>query len=391
MILTKGQAQALKLFDSGENLLLLGDPGTGKSTLISAIVQRAEQRGKRVAKTASTGIAAQLIGGRTIHSLLQAYPGKRDETIDYEKKASNLEEVEVLIIDEISMLGKFFIQYLYECLKHVGHHVQLIVSGDFFQLPPVKDNYAFLSPCWKLLDLVPCILTEVIRQKDAEFVRNIQLLKFGNDQCIDYLLSHSSSTALSGQISICATKRDADLINHSAMEKLAGKSFMYLAEYEGVIEEADLQVEKCMILKAGMRVMSVINGIGYSNGSLGTVVSLDPFSVEVLFDNSWRVCFGRKNFTIDRRDIPGKTTELWQIPVRPAYAITIHKSQGQTFQYVNIDGTKCWAPGQLYVAVSRACKIEGIHFLTPIKQCNIKTDPVVVRFYEQLERTVKRV
>lgn len=121
-----------------------------------------------------------------------------------------------------------------------------------------------------------------------------------------------------------------------------------------------------------------------NNGSLGTVVSLDQSYVEVLFDNNWKVCFGKRNFTVDRRDIPGKTTDVWQIPIRPAYAITIHKSQGQTFQYVNIDGTRCWAPGQLYVAVSRARKIEGIHFLTPIKHCNIKTDPAVIRFYEQL-------
>lgn len=384
MILTSGQSQALQLFCSGENLLLLGDPGTGKSTLISVIVQQTEKNGKRVAKTASTGIAAQLIGGRTIHSLLQAYPGVKDEKIDYEKKARNLDDVDVLIIDEISMLGRFFIQYLYNCLNHAKHHVQLILCGDFFQLPPVKDEYAFLSPYWNLLNLVPCVLTEVIRQNDKEFIRNINLLKYGNDQCIEYLLSHSSPTALTGQISICATKKDADLINQAELQKLAGEPYIYLAEYEGVISESDLQVEERMILKSGMRVMSVINGTSYRNGSLGTVVSLNQFYVEVLFDNNWKVCFGRRNFTVDRMDVPGKTTELWQIPIRPAYAITIHKSQGQTFQYVNIDGTRCWAPGQLYVAVSRARSIEGIHFLTPIRHCNIKTDPVVVRFYEQL-------
>lgn len=384
MVLTNGQLSALQLFCSGENILLLGDSGTGKSTLISAFVQQAEQSGKRVAKTASTGIAAQLIGGRTIHSLLRAYPGVRNEKIDYKEKAKNLDDVDVLIIDEISMLGQFFVQYLHNCLNCASHHVQLVMSGDFFQLPPVKDEYAFLSPYWKLLNLIPCILTEVIRQKDAEFIRNINLLKYGNDQCIEYLLSHSNPVRLVDQISICATKKDADLINYAAMEKLTGNPVQYIADYEGVISDADLQVETSMILKVGMRVMSVGNGIGYSNGSLGTVVSLNQSYVEVLFDNNWKVCFGKRNFTVDRRDIPGKTTDVWQIPIRPAYAITIHKSQGQTFQYVNIDGTRCWAPGQLYVAVSRARKIEGIHFLTPIKYCNIKTDPAVIRFYEQL-------
>ena len=165
-------------------------------------------------------------------------------------------------------------------------------------------------------------------------------------------MSHSNPVRLVDQISICATKKDADLINYAAMEKLTGNPVQYIADYEGVISDADLQVETSMILKVGMRVMSVVNGIGYSNGSLGTVVSLDQSYVEVLFDNNWKVCFGKRNFTVDRRDIPGKTTDVWQIPIRPAYAITIHKSQGQTFQYVNIDGTRCWAPGQLYVAVS---------------------------------------
>lgn len=117
MVLTNGQLSALQLFCSGENILLLGDSGTGKSTLISAFVQQAEQSGKRVAKTASTGIAAQLIGGRTIHSLLRAYPGVRNEKIDYKEKAKNLDDVDILIIDEISMLGQFFVQYLHNCLN----------------------------------------------------------------------------------------------------------------------------------------------------------------------------------------------------------------------------------------------------------------------------------
>ena len=157
MILTSGQSHALQLFCSGES----SSPRRFWNWKINPDIgyrTAGRKNGKRVAKTASTGIAAQLIGGRTVHSLLQAYPGVKDEKIDYEKKARNLDDVDVLIIDEISMLGRFFIQYLYNCLNHAEHHVQLILSGDFFSCPPVKDEYAFLSPYWNLLNLVPVFL-----------------------------------------------------------------------------------------------------------------------------------------------------------------------------------------------------------------------------------------
>ena len=384
MPLTASQQRALNAFNSGENILLLGDPGTGKSTLITAIVKQAKAMGKRVALTASTGIAAQLIGGRTIHSFLKVYPGMSYDGINLEKGIDNLEKTDVLIIDEISMIGHSFINFLYRCLNHTSHHIQLILVGDFYQLPPVKDNYAFTSPCWNLLKLTPCILTEVIRQNDAEFIHNINLLKHGNKSCLHYLLTHSSPIPLDGQISICATKRAAQSINQTKLDELKGWSQTYAAEYNGIIAESDLRVEEYLILKCGMRVMSVVNGSNYSNGSLGTVIGLDSSSVEVLFDNNVRVHFGKERFFVERRDIIGESTELLQIPLLPAYAITIHKSQGQTFKYVNIDGTKCWAPGQLYVAVSRACSIEGIHFLTPIRNENIKTAPAVTAFYDQL-------
>lgn len=384
MMFTTGQHHALTVFNSGENILLLGDPGTGKSTLISAIVSQAKSKGKKIARTASTGIAAQLIGGRTIHSLLKAYPRMKQKNINYAEKANSLEGIDVLIIDEVSMIGRSFIDYLYNCLSHAGHHIQLVLVGDFFQLPPVNDGYAFTALSWNLLHLVPCILTEVIRQKDADFIHNINLLKYGDKHCLDYLLPHSSPVPLFGQISICATRSDAHHINRTELQKLSGAPYIYMADYEGSISESELRIEECLVLKNKMRVMSVINGIGYSNGSLGTVINLDSDSVEVLFDNGAEVRFKKTCFNVERTDILGETTDLWQIPLRPAYAITIHKSQGQTFRYVNIDGTKCWAPGQLYVAVSRACSIEGIHFLTPIKKENLKTDPAVIRFYENL-------
>ena len=373
MVLTNSQKKAINTFNSGNNILLLGDPGTGKSTLISEMVKKAEEKDLVVARTASTGIAAQLIGGHTIHSLLKAYPRMDTANIDYDAKTVKLKDVDVLIIDEISMIGSAFVEYLYECLRYVERPIQLIMVGDFFQLRPVKDRYAFESLYWDRLNLTPCMLTEVIRQKDKEFIENINLLKYGDARCLDYLLTHSSKEELEGEISICAKREDAESINGRMLEKLSGKPGIFAANYEGKVSFSDLQIEEYLLVKKDMRVMSIINGDGFSNGSMGKVIDFDEESVEVMFDSGVNVRFERTRFQVERKDIIGVTTELFQIPLRPAYAITIHKSQGQTFKNVNIDGTKCWAEGQLYVAVSRACSIEGIHFLTPISKTNIKT------------------
>ena len=169
------------------------------------------------------------------------------------------------------------------------------------------------------------------------------------------------------------------------IEELPGESQVYQAEYEGNVLISETQIVEFLVIKDGMRVMSIINGSEYRNGSLGTVLHHTSDTVEVLFDNGAEICFQKTCFSVDREDGTGEEAKVWQIPLRPAYAITIHKSQGQTFDYLNIDGTKCWAPGQLYVAVSRARRIDGIHFLTPIKERNIRTDPTVLRFYETLK------
>ena len=382
--LTQDQQNILVKFKKGENLLVLGDSGTGKSTLISHIVETAKTTGRKAAVTATTGIAAQLIGGRTIHKLLRYYPRMDYECVSYDEKTEYIEDVDLIIVDEISMMGRHFTDYFYKCLRHVNHPIQLVFFGDFFQLPPVRDTYAFTSPFWDSFRLQPCALHQVIRQQDAEFVHNITLLKYGDKRCLKYLLSHSNPFPLKGQISICATRQDAEAINRAALESLGGAPQAFLADYEGEVADSDISAEKCLELKPGMRAMSLINGSHYSNGSLGTVIDLDATSVKVLFDNGYECIFTQYPFTAERTDKLGETTTFMQIPLRAASAITIHKSQGQTFGKVNIDGRHCWAPGQLYVAVSRARSIEGIHFLTPIRSENIKTDPAVINFINDL-------
>ena len=131
--------------------------------------------------------------------------------------------------------------------------------------------------------------------------------------------------------------------------------------------------------------MSVENGSGFSNGSLGTVTGIGTNTIDVLFDDGYEHTFGRAHFSAPCKGLSDEDADVKQFPLIPAYAITIHKSQGQTFESINVDGGGCWEDGQLYVAISRARSIEGIHFLSPIRKWNVKTDPSVRSFYDNLK------
>ena len=385
MILTAGQQKALRALMSGENTLLLGSAGTGKTTVLEEFIKFAEKQGKKIAVTASTGIAAQLIEGWTIHRFLHYTPGTDIHNANYTQKAENLWYADVLIIDEISMIGRRLMEYIGRCIAQVTRPVQLVLVGDFYQLPPVQDRYAFTSPWWFGLNLTPCVLTEVVRQSDAEFIHNLDLLKYGDSSCLDFFRTHASSIPIKDQITVCATRHSAQEINEIEINRLSGPSQVFPAEYEGEVCISDLIIEDILLVKKGMRIMSVVNGNGFSNGSLGTVTGFGEAAIEVLFDNGYKHTFKREHFSAAYKGLSYSDADVKQFPLIPAYAITIHKSQGQTFGSINIDGGGCWAPGQLYVAISRARSIEGIHFLSPIRKWNVKTDPSVRSFYDNLK------
>lgn len=385
---TNDQSKGFEIFDAGKSLFLTGDSGTGKTALVKAMIEKAQSEGRGIAVTASTGLAASLLpGGRTIHSLLQTYPCMDLYNADFKEKAKNLEDIDLLIIDEISMIGKRFIPYLYNCLQAKEGKVQLVVVGDFFQLPPVKDDYAFKSPYWNYLDLEPCVLHEVVRQKDEKLICNLNRLKYGDAGCIPYFMSNSSPVPFQEQITICARAENARRINDMQLERLDGNAYTFTAQSEEGAFESEIPAEERLILKEGARVMATVNSKEYQNGSLGTVIDMNCDSVDVLFDSGREVRVFRRMFESGRVNKEGRKLSVCQFPLRLAYAITIHKSQGQTFSHVNIDGSSCWAPGQLYVAISRAVAAEHIHFSSPISAKNIKTDYSVLQFYRNLENS----
>ena len=387
---TESQKRATACRANGDNILLTGKPGTGKTEFLKDIAERERLCGKKVVLTASTGLAASnLDGGRTIHSILRWHPNAN--SFDLDRCCDVIEDVDILIIDEVSMLDPSIMRHIANCVHHTNHQPQIIMSGDFFQLPPVARDmpriYPFETSDWRSLNLQPCILDDVVRQSDPEFKHQLELAMLGDPACIQYFNTKTSKREIDGAITLCTKNCDADEINKRKMSILPGASKIFIAQ--GDIINADFsssRVEKTFIVKRNMRVMALRNDseYRYQNGSLGTVIDIGENTITVLFDNGNRVDIERIHYEIENKDKNKDMVGVDQFPLRGGFAITIHKSQGQTFDSVNIKAPRCWEPGQLYVALSRARFVRGIYLMEPIKRSNLFTDPKVVNYYQNL-------
>ncbi|SCX09513.1 UvrD-like helicase C-terminal domain-containing protein [Lachnospiraceae bacterium YSD2013] len=387
--LTESQRRADELIMQGHNILLLGKPGTGKTEFLRYIIEKYKANGKKVLATGSTGLAASnFAGGKTIHSVIKFWPGGKD--YDYDECAEELFGIDLLIVDEVSTLDRQILWHLVKCLCKLEERPQIIFSGDFFQLPPVCSKcYPFQSRLWPGFHFKPCVLTEVVRQSDPEYIDMLEKAMYGDASCIDYFNSASSKTRINGAITICATNKRVEEINNEAIGNVAGKevSFMTIGE----VDRADFtrfKAKKTLVVKQGMRVMTLVNSCSgkYRNGSLGTIVKIGRAYIKVHMDNDNIVAFYRESYWLPNIDESEDDVIVKQFPLCPAYAITIHKSQGQTFDAVNIDAFGCWEAGQLYVALSRARDIKNVYLTAPITERNLKTDPRVIAYYESLRR-----
>lgn len=381
---------------------------------------------------APTGVAAVLVKGTTIHRGFGIPSGAtiNEKTMKIMVRTTPyLYDVDVIIIDEISMCWIDLFDAVSASINKVqektGKHIQLIVFGDFFQLPPVLtykrgekelldkyykrdvgNGYAFSADSWDSFHFVCVELKQVIRQADPVLIANLSKARIGDATCLKYFAKNSSFSPYADGIYLCGHKEQADQINAQALNKLPGYSTTYSMTINGEVETSDLVVSKQIELKPGAVVTTVINDSDghYVNGSLGTItecgedhvrVSFSPDNASVYIEfHEWSV-YSYKTIKPDNK--PEYIEKVCignykQLPVRLAYASTIHKAQGATYNHVNLDPT-CWEPGQLYVALSRVRNVGDLHLTAPLIPKYLICDLSVLIFYRsvlQLNREEQR-
>ncbi|MDD2314502.1 MAG: DEAD/DEAH box helicase, partial [Proteiniphilum sp.] len=412
---------------TNRSLFITGKAGTGKTTFLRQF--RAETT-KQLAVVAPTGVAAVNAGGTTIHSFFQLpftpftpTPAGREALIARMKMSSArrtvIRELEVLVIDEISMVRADVLDAIDTVLRHVRHRradpfggVQMIFIGDLYQLSPVAktDEWQILSAYYqgiyffhsRVMQEAPPVYVEfdkIFRQSDNVFirvlneVRNDALSPEGFSLLQSRYEPHFNPSPEENYITLTTHNLSADNINNTELEKITTKAHLFKAVVKGEFPENAFPVEQQLELKEGAKVMFLRNDNEtprrFFNGKIGTVTSIsdkevtvhcqddaDEITVPLVTWENIRYTTNPENQTVEEEIIG--TFE--QLPLRLAWAITIHKSQGLTFDKAIIDAGKAFSPGQVYVALSRCRSLHNLVLKSPINRYSIGLDEQVVRF-----------
>ncbi|MEO6536635.1 MAG: AAA family ATPase [Candidatus Paceibacterota bacterium] len=386
------QDQALSILTTGVNVFLTGEPGSGKTHTVNAYVAWLRARGIEPAITASTGIAATHIHGMTIHSWSGI--GIRDSLSEADIDAiatkehivRRIQKTSILIIDEISMLSANVLVMVDAVCREVKRvpepfgGIQVVLVGDFFQLPPIGKRdagnaaFAFESSVWEDLHAVVCYLTEQHRQEDKRFlsvlasirsadadpstvsaIMNREVELDGFDEDVPRLFTHNA---------------DVDKLNQDRLEKLTTESKSYRMLGSGAPPMIEALKRGCLspeslVLKEGAVVMGTKNipAIGLANGTLGTVIGFERGTNYPLIEtNSGRtITVAPVDWAVEEGGKARAT--ITQVPLRLAWAITVHKSQGMSMDAAAIDLSRAFEYGQGYVALSRVRSLAGLHVL----------------------------
>jgi ATP-dependent DNA helicase PIF1 len=387
------QEEALKVLKNGHNVYLTGAAGSGKTYLLNTFIQYLKSRGVKVGVTASTGIAATHMEGITLHSwagigLLRNASNEKIQTIAGNKRiAKRLQKTQTLIIDEVSMLDADRLDLVDKVTrlargggKPFGG-LQVVLCGDLFQLPPVATaneplpEFVYKSAVWQNMDLKVCYLHEQFRQGDKEFLRILNAIRNDTvDETVVNRLHRCRTTVFSpgpwGRfVRLYTHNLDVDEENERELARLSGKANRYTMVTSGnpliaeSLKRGCLAPEK-LVLKKGAAVMFVKNNFekGYVNGTLGTVSGFNEtgFPIVSLLNQS-EIVAEPETWSVD--DNGRILAQARQIPLRLAWAITVHKSQGMTLEAAQVDLTKCFEKGMGYVALSRVRSLAGLRVL----------------------------
>lgn len=412
--LSSEQQKIFKELDSTNNhCFITGKAGTGKSVLLQYFKLKTN---KRVVVCAPTGVAALNIGGQTIHSLFKIPPAfiERDslEPVNY-KTALLLRNIDTVVIDEISMVRADLMDAIDHRLRQTRNNslpfggVQIIMFGDMYQLPPVVsspelhkyfvDNnggfYFFNAYVWRNAQFNVYELNNIFRQKDKSFVTILNAVRKNkvHDQHLTILNSRSGITIPEeGVLTLATTNQAVNEINDHHLNKLSGKIFEYKATITGDLEQSAFPTEEILRFKNGAQVMLLKNDKEkrWVNGSIGVVSSLTENEIKVNIDGfsysipqeSWnkiRYTYNQSTRKIEEEVVSSFT----QFPLRLAWAITIHKSQGHTYGNIAVDmGDGAFTHGQTYVALSRCKSLEGLYLKRAIEREDIIVDQSIVNF-----------
>jgi ATP-dependent DNA helicase PIF1 len=405
------QGQALEILKTGANVFLTGEPGSGKTHTLTAYIEWLKRHGIEPAITASTGIAATHVGGMTIHSwsgigiLEYLRPEDLDRIASKEHVVRRIQKTKVLIIDEISMLSAGALSMIDAVLREVRHDgrafggIQVVFSGDFFQLPPITRGgtpaeFAFSSPAWRAATPLVCYLSEQHRQEDDMYLELLTAIRSGNfdhTHASAILTREGTMEGLAHDTPRLFTHNvDVDRINTEQLQKLSGNAHIYKMTTTG----PDVLVEglkrgclspDSLVLKEGAVVMCTKNNPAgnYVNGTLGTVIGFVRGSGEPIIEtrDGRELTIATNEWALEEN---GKIrAKINQIPLRLAWAITVHKSQGMSMDAAAIDLSRTFEYGQGYVALSRVRTLSGLTLLGWSEDAAL-VHPEVTRMDERL-------